>query len=132
MKTVIFEASRCEHARFDFDNRRLGLTICEDIWNAQDYLPARLYDRSPILDLMRGETRAQLLLNLSASPYHHGKERVRYDMLQAVAKQHGVPIVYCNLVGGYDELIFDGNSLAFDGSDGNLSSPRVRHLPKTF
>jgi NAD+ synthase (glutamine-hydrolysing) len=102
----------------DFDNRRLGLTICEDIWT-QDYLPARLYDRSPILDLMRGEKRAQLLLNLSASPYHLGKERVRYDMLRAVAKQHGVPIVYCNLVGGNDELIFDGNSLAFDGS-GNL------------
>jgi NAD+ synthetase len=102
----------------DFGDRRLGLTICEDIWT-QDYLPARLYDRSPILDLMRGQTRAQVLLNLSASPYHLGKERVRYDMLQAVAKQHGVPIVYCNLVGGNDELIFDGNSLAFDAS-GNL------------
>jgi NAD+ synthase (glutamine-hydrolysing) len=102
----------------DFDDRRLGLTICEDIWT-QDYLPARLYDRSPILDLMRGQTRAQILLNLSASPYHLGKECVRYDMLQAVAKQHGVPVVYCNLVGGNDELIFDGNSLAFDAS-GNL------------
>jgi NAD+ synthase (glutamine-hydrolysing) len=102
----------------DFADQRLGLTICEDIWT-QDYLPARLYDRSPIQDLMRGETRAQLLLNLSASPYHLGKERVRYNMLQAVAKQQGVPVVYCNLVGGNDELIFDGNSLAFDAS-GNL------------
>jgi NAD+ synthase (glutamine-hydrolysing) len=102
----------------DFANQRLGLTICEDIWT-QDYLPARLYERSPIHDLMRGDTHAQLLLNLSASPYHLGKERVRHDMLRAVAQQYKVPVVYCNLVGGNDELIFDGNSLAFDAS-GNL------------
>jgi NAD+ synthase (glutamine-hydrolysing) len=102
----------------DFAGQRLGLTICEDIWT-QDYLPARLYERSPIHDLMRGDTHAQLLLNLSASPYHLGKERVRHDMLAAVAQQYKVPVVYCNLVGGNDELIFDGNSLAFDAS-GNL------------
>ena len=102
----------------DFAGQRLGLTICEDIWT-QDYLPARLYERSPIHDLMRDGTRAQLLLNLSASPYHLGKERVRHDMLAAVAQQYKVPVVYCNLVGGNDELIFDGNSLAFDAS-GNL------------
>jgi len=103
---------------FDFGNLRLGLTICEDIWT-QDYLPAPLYARSPIHDLMRDGTRAQLLLNLSASPYHLGKERVRHDMLRAVAQQYKVPVVYCNLVGGNDELIFDGNSLAFDAA-GNL------------
>jgi NAD+ synthase (glutamine-hydrolysing) len=68
---------------------------------------------------MRDETRAQLLLNLSASPYHLGKERVRHDMLRAVAQQYKVPVLYCNLVGGNDELIFDGNSLAFDAT-GNL------------
>jgi NAD+ synthetase len=107
----------------DFDGHRLGLTICEDIWT-QEYLPAQLYARSPIHDLMRGETRAQLLLNLSASPYHLGKERARYDMLRAVAQAHGVPVVYCNLVGGNDELIFDGNSLAFDAS-GNLIAQGV-------
>ncbi len=102
----------------DFANQRLGLTICEDIWT-QDYLPTRLYERSPIHDLMRGATHAQLLLNLSASPYHLGKERVRHDMLRAVAQQYKVPVLYCNLVGGNDELIFDGNSLAFDAA-GNL------------
>jgi NAD+ synthetase len=102
----------------DFANQKLGLTICEDIWT-QDYLPAPLYARSPIHDLMGDGTRAQLLLNLSASPYHLGKERVRHDMLRAVAQQYKVPVVYCNLVGGNDELIFDGNSLAFDAA-GNL------------
>ncbi|MGA2140538.1 MAG: NAD+ synthase [Verrucomicrobiia bacterium] len=99
----------------EFAGRRLGLTLCEDIWT-QDYLPARLYERSPVFDLMRGDKRAQLLLNMSASPYHLGKERVRYDMLRAVAQRHGVPVLYCNLVGGNDELVFDGNSLVFDAS----------------
>src|SRR5882724_6259590 len=102
----------------DLASQRVGLTICEDIWT-QDYLPAQLYERSPIHDLMSGQARAQVLLNLSASPYHLGKERVRHDMLAAVARQYKVPVVYCNLVGGNDELIFDGNSLAFDAS-GNL------------
>ena len=102
----------------DFAGQRLGLTICEDIWT-RDYLPTQLYDRSPIHELTRGGSHAQLILNMSASPYHLGKERARHDMLRAVAREHRVPVVYCNLVGGDDELIFDGNSLAFDGS-GNL------------
>ena len=101
-----------------FGGQRLGLTVCEDIWT-QDYLPAHLYERSPIHELMRGESRAQLILNMSASPYHLGKEGARHDMLRAVAREHRVPVAYCNLVGGNDELIFDGNSLAFDAS-GNL------------
>jgi NAD+ synthetase len=94
---------------------RLGLTVCEDIWT-EGYLPAHLYDRSPILDLMRGDDRARMLLNISASPYHLGKERTRCDMLRAVARRHNVAVLYCNLVGGNDELIFDGNSLAFDAA----------------
>ena len=64
----------------EFADRRLGLTVCEDIWT-QDFLPTRLYERSPIFELMRGDKHAQLLLNMSASPYHLGKERARYDML---------------------------------------------------
>ena len=106
------------NAAVDFGGQRLGLTICEDIWT-QDYLPAQLYARSPIHELMRDASRAQVILNMSASPYHLGKERSRHDMLRAVAQEHRVPVVYCNLVGGNDELIFDGNSLVFDGS-GNL------------
>ena len=67
---------------------------------------------------------------MSASPYHLGKERVRYDMLRAVAQAHGVPVVYCNLVGGNDELIFDGNSLAFDASA--ISLPRASRFRRTL
>jgi NAD+ synthetase len=97
-----------------WNGRRLGLTICEDVWS-QDYLPARLYQRHPVDDFGK----IDLLLNISASPYHLGKEPIRHEMLSAVARQHKVPLAYCNLVGGNDELIFDGNSLVFDAA-GNL------------
>jgi NAD+ synthetase len=97
------------------DGQNVGLTICEDIWT-QDYLPAHLYERSPVEELMRGAASAPVLLNISASPYNLGKENVRAEMLASVAQQHGAPIVYCNLVGGNDELIFDGNSMVFDAT----------------
>ncbi len=94
----------------------VGLTICEDIW-AENYLPTPLYRRDPVAELARGG--AQLLLNISASPYHLGKGTTRYEMLRSIARQHRVPVAYCNLVGGNDELIFDGQSLVFDAA-GNL------------
>jgi NAD+ synthetase len=100
------------------DGRRIGLTICEDIWT-QDYLPARLYQRNPVQELLRGKGRAQIICNISASPYHLGKENTRFHMLQAEAKKYRVPLAYCNLVGGNDELIFDGASMVFDAK-GNL------------
>ncbi len=98
-----------------YNGQKLGITICEDIWNAQDYWPVRLYQRDPIRDLGA----VDIIYNISASPYHLGKERTRYDMLSAAAVKHNAPLVYCNLVGGNDELIFDGNSLVFDAA-GNL------------
>jgi NAD+ synthase (glutamine-hydrolysing) len=97
----------------DIGGQTIGLTICEDIW-AQDYLPAHLYARSPIEELMKGPATASVLLNISASPYHLGKEQVRDDMLSGIARTHRTPVAYCNLVGGNDELIFDGNSMVFD------------------
>jgi NAD+ synthase (glutamine-hydrolysing) len=98
----------------DFAGLKLGLTICEDVWT-EDYLPNRLYDRNPVADLGRVDA----IFNLSASPFHLGKERVRYDMLRAEAMKYKMPFIYCNLVGGNDELIFDGQSLVFDAA-GNL------------
>lgn len=98
-----------------FGGQKLGLTICEDVWNAEDYWPARRYLNDPVARL--GSIDA--LYNLSASPYHLGKEQTRYEMLRAIAVKHRVPLVYCNLVGGNDELIFDGRSLVFDAT-GNL------------
>src|SRR5207245_308949 len=92
--------------------QKLGLTICEDIWNAQDHWSEHRYRRDPVTDLGVVDT----ILNISASPFHLGKDRFRHDMLQAVAVRHRTPLAYCNLVGGNDELIFDGNSMVFDAS----------------
>jgi NAD+ synthetase len=98
-----------------FDGLNLALTICEDIWNAQDYWPVRIYRRDPIAELEP----VNLILNISASPFHLGKEQTRHEMLRRIAMKRKTPLVYCNQVGGNDELIFDGNSLVFDAT-GNL------------
>ncbi len=101
-----------ENPVVDWGGRRLGVTICEDVWNTPDYWPVRLYPRDPVAELGP----VDLLVNLSASPFHLGKERQRFEMLQNVARRRGAPLAYCNLVGGNDELIFDGNSLVLDAA----------------
>ncbi len=92
---------------------KLGLTICEDIWT-EDYLPRRLYGASPVESLVAQG--AEIILNLSASPFSIGKPARRAAMLSAVAARQCVPIFYCNAIGGNDQLIFDGNSLALDAT----------------
>ena len=95
---------------------RLGLTICEDIWNIEQFAPFR-YPRDPLQEFAHAGLR--LLVNLSASPYHVGKGRLRYELLRGVTRHYRVPLAYCNLVGGNDELVFDGRSMVLD-ADGNL------------
>lgn len=99
--------------------RRIGLTICEDIWNDEDFWPQRLYRRDPVRALVAQGV--DLLLNISASPWHLGKENIRLKMMKKIAGDERLPLVYCNAVGGNDELIFDGNSLAFDNQGGFLA-----------
>ena len=89
------------------NDRKVGITICEDIWT-EKYLPRKLYEEGPTAALVKQG--AELILNLSASPFTLGKVRQRAEMLTELAQQHRVPIVYCNAVGGNDQLIFDGNS----------------------
>jgi len=96
-------------APFEFNGRKLGITICEDIWNDQDFWPERLYRRDPVKELVAQG--AEAILNVSASPWHDGKERVRLEMFQRVARDEGVPLAYANLIGANDELIFDGHSV---------------------
>lgn len=91
--------------------QRLGITICEDIWT-DEYLPRPLYDVSPPEKL--GEQGMDLLVNISASPFSLGKPEIRERMLGELARELRVPIVYCNAVGGNDQLVFDGNSLAIN------------------
>ena len=100
-----------------FGGLKLGLTVCEDLWNDEGFWPDRRYRRNPAAELVAAG--ADLLLNLSASPWHLGKNRVRHAMLGVLAKRTGVPLLYCNSVGGNDELVFDGASLAFN-AEGRL------------
>jgi NAD+ synthetase len=102
-----------ENKPLEFNGHRLGVTICEDIWNDEDFWRERRYRRNPAMEL--ADSGVDLLVNLSASPWHLGKNRTRYEMLRSLAVKAEVPLVYGNLVGGNDELVFDGGSLVVDG-----------------
>ncbi len=97
---------------------RTGLTICEDLWTPE-YLPRDYYGNSPVRQL--DQAGVDLILNLSASPFEAGKPAKRRAMLAGIARRLKVPLVYTNLVGGNDQLVFDGHSLAFD-RDGTLAA----------
>ncbi len=95
--------------------RKVGLTICEDLWNDKDFWRVRrLYRVDPGEELLaRG---ADVVVNVSASPFSEGKPRLRRRMLARLARDGGVPVAYLNLVGGNDELVFDGGSMVLDGT----------------
>jgi NAD+ synthetase len=95
------------------NGKRLGITICEDIWT-DDYLPRPLYEVQPPRVL--AEQGIDLLVNISASPFCLGKPAVRERMMSNLAKELSVPILYCNAVGGNDQLVFDGQSLAINAA----------------
>jgi len=99
-------------APFSLKGIRFGLTICEDIWNDEDFWPERIYRRDPVKELI--QQGAQIILNISASPWHVGKERARLEMLRRVARDEKIPLAQVNAVGANDELIFDGHSVALD------------------
>lgn len=101
-----------EVAVFRYRDLSLGITICEDIWNDEDFWPERLYRADPVKTLM--SQGANLIINLSASPWHQGKERTRLAMLQKLAADEQVPLLQVNLVGANDELIFDGHSVVLN------------------
>ncbi len=105
----------------DVDGLRIGVTICEDIWNEPGM--GRHYDADPV-ERMRG---SDIVVNLSSSPFHAAKGGVRLDLVRRKAAVAGAPLVYCNQVGGNDELLFDGGSLAV-AADGRLlfQAPQFR------
>jgi NAD+ synthetase len=100
-----------------FRGQTLGISICEDAWNSEDFWSRPLYATDPIRNQV--EHGANLLINISASPYEMGKPSLRFEMLSDHVQKHRVPLVYVNLVGGNDDLLFDGNSLAL-GKNGNV------------
>jgi NAD+ synthetase len=97
---------------FIYRDHRLGVTVCEDVWTDMANFATRLYDTNPVDRLVADG--ADLIVNVSASPYHIGKQEHRRQLLSDIAVRHGVPVVYVNQVGGNDSVLFDGSSCCFD------------------
>ena len=113
----VFEEDRYfssgEQANYlELGNLKIGVTICEDLWNEENFWGRKNYNVNPVADLIAIEV--DLIINLSASPYTVGKQKVRQAMLTHIAQQYQTPIIYVNQVGGNDDLIFDGNSLGLN------------------
>jgi NAD+ synthetase len=106
-----FEPSRVRHL-FPLGSQRLGVAVCEDFWNDKTYWKERLYPHDPADELI--EMGASLLVSINASPFNKGKMGGRCSMVSHRAKAAGLPIVFVNLVGGNDGIIFDGASIVAD------------------
>ncbi|MGD8835334.1 MAG: NAD+ synthase [Desulfobacteraceae bacterium] len=97
---------------FQYKGLRLGLTICEDVWNDKDTFDKQLYAIDPVERLAKGGM--DFLINIAASPFHLGKIDFRDKMLSAIAVKHQVPVAFVNQVGGNDHILFDGASAVYD------------------
>lgn len=95
---------------FSIGEVKIGVTICEDLWNNEEFWGKRSYPGDPVSDLEK--LGVDLVVNLSASPYCAGKRGVRSAMLQHSVIRCGIPIIYANQIGGNDDIIFDGSSFA--------------------
>jgi NAD+ synthase/NAD+ synthase (glutamine-hydrolysing) len=102
---------------FTFEGVAVGITVCEDAWNDKQFWERRLYQRDPVEELI--DAGAGILISINASPWHMGKRNLRLEVFQATARRYKVPLLYVNLVGGNDQLIFDGSSFALD-REGNV------------
>ena len=111
-----FEPAQESHV-WELSGKRVGVTICEDIWHHGGEVSFATYREDPVVAFQ--EKRLDLLVNLSSSPYHVGKPNKRTQICQAAATTLKCPVVLCNQVGGNDSLIFDGHSLHV-GADGEL------------
>ncbi len=102
---------------YEFKGERLGISICEDIWNDADYWNQRRYHRDPVQRLV--EKGSTILINISASPYAYGRRDERYKMLSTLTKTNQLPLAYVCVAGGQTDLVFDGGSMCFN-SNGDL------------
>jgi len=108
-----FQPAHAQHAT-EFCGIRLGITICEDIWNDKQFWARPLYERDPVAELVgKG---AELIINISSSPYQVHKRALRSKMIHSLAVHHSRPVVYVNQVGGNDSLVFDGASCVYSGT----------------
>jgi NAD+ synthetase len=106
-----FESAQKEQI-LELQGKKIGLTICEDIWNNNPSTTMPLYQMNPAQRFKKGNV--DLVINLSSSPFSKGKQKVREAMLLQLAQSSQVPVIYVNQVGGNDDLVFDGRSCAFD------------------
>jgi NAD+ synthase/NAD+ synthase (glutamine-hydrolysing) len=102
--------------------QKLGISICEDIWNDCDLWKRRRYHTDPVQELVAAG--AEAIINLSASPFTAGKQIHREAMLSSLARKYNVPFLYVNQVGGNDDLVFDGRSCVFDANGGLVARGR--------
>ena len=96
----------------EFKGEKLGISVCEDIWNDADYWYRRRYEIDPVEELRKKG--ATLLINISASPYSFGKRKERLEMLSILCKEDKLPLAYVCCVGVQTDLVFDGGSMCFD------------------
>jgi NAD+ synthetase len=116
-----FEAEAGGAQPVEFLGIRWGIHICEDAWNEDRFWPGRrLYARDPVAEL--AEAGAEILLNLSSSPFHARKGGLRRSMFESHCRRHRLPLLYTNQVGGNDELVFDGEAFVFDDRGSLLAS----------
>lgn len=118
-----FESAK-DVSTYKFKGEKLGISICEDIWNDADYWKHRRYTVDPVQKLVNDG--ATVLINISASPYAYGKRKEKFEMLSVLTRDDRCPLVYVCCVGAQTELIFDGGSMCLNSS-GNLDM-----LGKTF
>lgn len=109
---------------YEYKGEKLGISVCEDIWNDADYWYRRRYEVDPVEELKKKG--ATLLINISASPYSYGKRKERLEMLSTICSHDGLPLAYVCCVGVQTDLVFDGGSMCLD-KKGNLV-----HLGKTY
>ncbi|HEY1912875.1 MAG TPA: NAD+ synthase [Vicinamibacterales bacterium] len=106
----------------DFGGTRVGISICEDIWNDRDFWKRRRYHHDPVEELINAGATA--VVNLSASPFSAGKHVRREEMISSLARKHHVAVAYVNQFGGNDDVVFDGRSCAFNADGAPIARGR--------
>ena len=99
---------------YELSGTKLGITICEDIWNFPDFYDQDIYHSNPVEELV--EAGADIILNVSSSPYRVGRWQTRLDLGQHIVSRFKLPFVLVNQVGGNDDLLFDGHSFALSAT----------------
>ena len=122
-ETRYFESGH-QQVIIDFKGKKLGITICEDLWNDKDYWKRQLYHVDPAEKLVKDGIDA--IINISASPYLLNKEKDRFSIMKNTSVKTNLPILYINQVGGNDDLLFDGTSFVID------SKGEIKCLCKDF